>query len=78
MATKTKTSVTLSHALVREMDAFCGRHGNRSSLVEQAVRAYLDAQARQRRDARDLAILNRRADTLNREAADALSYQVDR
>ena len=34
------------------------------------------ATTRQRRAARDLAIINRRAARLNREAADALDYQV--
>lgn len=37
----------------------------------------LDAtNGRQRRNARDLAIINRRAARLNREAADVLDYQI--
>jgi hypothetical protein len=32
---------------------------------------------RRQQDARDLEIINRRADHLNREAADVLTYQVD-
>ncbi|MBT4497690.1 MAG: ribbon-helix-helix domain-containing protein [Gemmatimonadetes bacterium] len=74
---KVKTSVTLSEELVREMDDLSSQYGNRSALVEQAIREFLIAEARRRRDAQDLEILNRRADALNEEAGDVLSYQVD-
>jgi metal-responsive CopG/Arc/MetJ family transcriptional regulator len=74
---KVKTSVTLSEELVREMDDLSSQYGNRSALVEQAIREFLIAEARRRRDAQDLEILNRRADTFNEEAEDVLSYQVD-
>ena len=74
---KIKTSITLSEDLVREMDDLSGQYGNRSALIEQAVRDFLATEARRRRDARDLEILNRRAEALNEEAGDVLSYQVD-
>ena len=74
---KIKTSVTLSEDLVREIDALSEQYGNRSALIEQAVRAFIAAQAKRRRDLLDLEILNRKADTLNEEAMDVLSYQVD-
>ena len=37
----------------------------------------LVAEAKRRRNAQDLEILNRNADALNEEARDVLSYQVD-
>ncbi len=74
---KVKTSVTLSEDLVREMDDVSSQYGNRSALVEQAVRDFLAAAAKHRRDAQDLEILNRQADILNKEAEEVLSYQVD-
>lgn len=74
---KIKTSITLSEDLVKEMDKLLGRSGNRSALVEQALRNYLTAKAQQIRDAKDLEILNRRAHKLNKEAQDVLSYQVE-
>jgi len=74
---KVKTSITLSEGLVREMDGLSGQYGNRSALIERAIREFLTGEARRRRDARDLEILNRRSDALNREAEDVLSYQVD-
>jgi len=74
---KIKTSITLSEDLIIEMDKLMGRSGNRSALVEQALRDYLAAKAQQIRDAKDLEILNRRAHKLNKEAQDVLSYQVE-
>jgi len=74
---KVKTSVTLSEDLIREIDELSGRYGNRSALIEKAIREFLSAEASRRRDIKDREILNRRADALNREAEDVLSYQVD-
>jgi len=74
---KVKTSITLSEDLVRRIDEMSGKYGNRSALIERAIRDFLSAQAKRRRDSQDLEILNRRADALNEEAEDVLSYQVD-
>jgi metal-responsive CopG/Arc/MetJ family transcriptional regulator len=65
---KIKTSVTLSEELIQQIDALSNQYGTRSALIEQAVRAFLAAQAQRTRDAQDLEILNRRAETLNTEA----------
>lgn len=45
--------------------------------IERAIRDFLAAQAKRQRELQDLDILNRRADALNKEAEDVLSYQVD-
>lgn len=74
---KVKTSITLSEDLIQSIDAFSGGQKNRSELIEEAVRDYLYRQARMKRDLKDLAILNKKADKLNREAEDVLSYQSD-
>ncbi len=74
---KIKTSVTLSEELLEEIDRLAGASKNRSAVIERAVRVLIALETRRRRDARDLAILNKQADHLNREALDALSYQVD-
>ena len=74
---KVKTSVTLSEELIRQIDALSSQYGTRSALIEQAVRDFLATQVKRRRDAQDLEILNRRAEALNAEAEDVLSYQVD-
>jgi metal-responsive CopG/Arc/MetJ family transcriptional regulator len=72
-----KTSITLAEETVRELDEVAGRGANRSRVIEEAVVEYLDRRRRERRDARDLEILNRNATALNREVEDVLSYQAD-
>jgi metal-responsive CopG/Arc/MetJ family transcriptional regulator len=74
---KVKTSITLSEELIRAMDALSSQYGTRSALIEQAVRDFLATIAQRQREAQDLEILNRRAEALNVEAADVLSYQVE-
>jgi metal-responsive CopG/Arc/MetJ family transcriptional regulator len=74
---RVKTSVTLSEEIVRALDRAAGKGSNRSRLIEEAVRDYLARPGRAAREARDLEILNRSADTLNREAQDVLEYQAD-
>lgn len=73
---KIKTSITLSEEIIREIDKVSSQYGNRSLLIEQAIREFLATQAKRRRDLKDIEILNRCSDTLNKEAKDVLSYQV--
>jgi metal-responsive CopG/Arc/MetJ family transcriptional regulator len=72
---KMKTSVTLSEDLLREVDVLA-RSSSRSEVIERAVRDFLAARARAARDARDLEIMNERADAYNVETADLLTYQT--
>lgn len=74
---KVKTSVTLSEELVGRLDKLTSHYGTRSAIIEQAILAFIAAHERKQRDARDLDIINRRADALNAEASDVLSYQVE-
>jgi metal-responsive CopG/Arc/MetJ family transcriptional regulator len=73
---KSKTSVTLSTSLLEELDQVLGRNRNRSEFIEAAVREHLSRIMREQRDRRELELLNRNADALNKEAKDVLSYQV--
>ena len=73
---RVKTSVTLPADLLRSLDRAAGGQGNRSRLIEQAVRELLEARSRAERDAREIDLINRYADRLNEEAADVLAYQV--
>ena len=74
---KVKTSVTLSEEVLEEVDSVVEETGNRSALIEEAVREYLQRLRQRTRDERDLYILNDQADELNEEALDVLSYQVE-
>jgi metal-responsive CopG/Arc/MetJ family transcriptional regulator len=74
---KTKTSVTLSEELLRTIDRLSGDSGNRSQFIEVALRFYIDQTIRKERNARDIELINLKADRLNEEALDVLAYQVD-
>ena len=73
---KTKTSITLSDTLLREIDEHAGDFRSRSEFIEEAVGYFLAHLERRETEQRDLEIINRRAESLNREAEDVLSYQV--
>lgn len=53
-----------------------GRDANRSEFIETAARSTIAALVRKRQKRRDLAIINRRATRLNREAKDVLDHRV--
>jgi metal-responsive CopG/Arc/MetJ family transcriptional regulator len=73
---KEKTSVTLSSEVLVEIDRLAGRKQSRSAVIEGVLREYLHGQAKAERRARDLAILNRYAAELNRDAEDGLDEQA--
>ena len=69
---RVKTSITLPSELLRQLDCI---DKDRSALLERAARAYLMRLENDERDRRDLEIINRHAERLNREAIDTLEYQ---
>lgn len=73
---KIKTSITLAEDLLKAIDEQPGAHKSRSDFIERAVRSYITRNIRDRQNARDLEIINRKADRLNEEANDVLAYQV--
>ncbi|HTS65190.1 MAG TPA: hypothetical protein VMH28_24375 [Candidatus Acidoferrales bacterium] len=58
--------------LLRRLDRL---ERNRSAILERAALAYLAQLDRQTRNRRDVEIISRHADRLNREAIDTLEYQ---
>lgn len=74
---KRKTSVTLSEETVQAIEDVVGPGANRSRVIEEAVNEYLERRRREARDRREIEILNRHADRLNREAEDVLAYQAE-
>ena len=69
---RVKTSITLPEELLRRLDRL---DRNRSLVLERAALAYLARVEAERRDRRDVAIINQNADRLNHEAQDVLEYQ---
>jgi Arc/MetJ-type ribon-helix-helix transcriptional regulator len=77
VGTKKKTSVTLSPQTVRTLNRLAGKDGNRSAVIELAIRTLARVQKLQVENAKDRQILERESDRLNDEALDVLGYQVD-
>jgi metal-responsive CopG/Arc/MetJ family transcriptional regulator len=73
---KTKTSVTLSGTLLHGIDKHAEEFNSRSEFIEAAVRHFIAHLERREAERRDLEIINRRAESLNKEAEDVLRYQV--
>jgi metal-responsive CopG/Arc/MetJ family transcriptional regulator len=73
---KEKTSVTLSPEILVRIDRLAGTKRSRSAVIEDVLRQFLREQARAERRARDIAILNKCADELNRDAVDGLDEQA--
>lgn len=69
---RVKTSITLPEELLGRRDRV---DNNRSALLERAALAYLAHIEREKRDQKDVEIINRNAERLNREALDTLEYQ---
>lgn len=66
---RVKTSITLPRVLLGRLDRVAK---NRSALLERAAEAYLKQLASHERD---IAIIARNTERLNREAADVLKYR---
>ena len=73
---KEKTSVTLSKEVLAGIDRIAGSKQSRSAFIEAVLAQYLKERLRAQRDARDLELINRNAEQLNRDALDGLGDQA--
>jgi len=73
---KEKTSITLSREVLSGIDRIAGSKRSRSAFIEAVLAEYLRERTRAERGARDLAIINRNAERLNKDALDGLEYQA--
>lgn len=74
---KVKTSITLSDYILKEIDNILGKTGNRSVFIENALAYYLELKRREKRNKKDLELINNNYTLLNQEAEDVLEYQVN-
>ena len=74
---KIKTSITLSPEAIDAIDEIAGAGTNRSRVIEEAVIEFVASHRRRQREAKDLEILNRSAERLNRETEEILRYQAE-
>jgi metal-responsive CopG/Arc/MetJ family transcriptional regulator len=72
---KAKTSLTLSEDLIASIDKLAGPTVSRSAYIEQILREFVIRRAQARKEAREVAAINRHAAQLNVEMSDALSFQ---
>jgi metal-responsive CopG/Arc/MetJ family transcriptional regulator len=73
---KEKTSITLSKEVLAGIDRDAGSKQSRSAYIDSVMREHFKQKARRDRDARDVAIINRNAEQLNRDALDGLDDQA--
>jgi len=73
---KVRTSITVDKHLLETVDRLSGRRETRSEFIEAALQAYVAQLLRNQRNAKDLEIINQRANELNEEALDVLDYQA--
>jgi len=73
---KEKTSITLSRDILRDIDKLSGSKRSRSAFIESVLLRYLQERSRAQRDARDLELINRNAEQLNRDAVEGLDLQA--
>ncbi len=58
------------------IDAHIGSYRSRSDFIETAARVFIAYLEKKEAELRDLEIINKHAETLNKEAGDVLGYQV--
>ena len=75
MITKTKTSITLSSSVLKELSLF-NRERSISQFIENALIHYIKELKRQERGQRDIEIINANGKRLNREAEENLKFQA--
>ena len=74
---KVKPSVTLDAEVLNRIDGVLAEHETRSAFFEDAVIQLVEKREREKRDTRDLDILNARASGLNDEASENLSLVAE-
>ena len=75
MITKTKTSVSLSKPILKELSLH-NKGRSTSEFIEKALVHYLNELKRQERVRRDIEIINANATRFNRDAEENLKFQA--
>jgi len=70
--------VNVSEDLVRTLDRLAGSKVSRSAFIEKILRDFVDRRTQARREAQEVAAINRHSAQLNAEMSDALSFQANR
>jgi metal-responsive CopG/Arc/MetJ family transcriptional regulator len=74
---KVKTSITLSEDILKFLEKESRKGESRSEVIDRLLRETITTNHRQAREAKDLELINKHIDELNKEAEDVLEYQVE-
>lgn len=74
---KIKTSVVLPKKLLVRVDKIKSKKQSRSKLIENLLNDFVAKEKHKELNKRDMKIINRNADKINKETLETLEYQVD-
>lgn len=73
---RVRTSVTLPKELLIKVDALAGKN-KRSEFVETALRDYVEKETGKKLNRRDIEIINKNADLINKQVKETLEFQAE-
>ena len=74
---RVRTSVTLPKDLLIKVDALAGKRHKRSAIVESALRDYVAKENGKKLNRRDIEIINKNADLINKQVEETLEFQAE-
>jgi len=74
---RVRTSVTLPKELLIKVDALAGKKLKRSAIVESALRDYVAKENRNKLNKRDIEIINKNADLINKQVEETMTFQAE-
>ncbi len=77
METAKKISVTLPQDLLNSLDEIVGKTRKRSKIIEKALRDFVAKEKRGELNRRDIEIINKNADLINRQVEETLELQAE-
>jgi metal-responsive CopG/Arc/MetJ family transcriptional regulator len=77
METVKKISITLPQNLIAAVDALAGKKHKRSEIVETALRDYVAKENCKELNRRDIEIINKNADLINKQVEETLEFQAE-
>lgn len=74
---KVRTSVTLPEDLLVKIDRLTNKKQTRSAVIETALRDYVAKSTPKRLNQKDIDIINRNAELLNKQVEETLEFQTE-
>ena len=74
---RVRTSVTLPKDLLVQVDALVSKNRRRSAVVETALVEYVAKERPKSANLRDIKIINKNAELINRQVEETLEFQAE-